>query len=766
MNSLHPFGGRRLFVPEVIQSSAMDCGPASLKCLMEGFGIPVSYGRLREACQTDVDGTSIDTLEEVAIQLGLQAEQIMIPADHLFVLEANALPAIVVTRLPNGNTHFVVIWRAWGHWIQVMDPATGRRWQTRKNVLDELYIHAMPVPAAAWREWAGTDEFLLPLRGRLQQLGLTKRDMADLIEDALATDGWQAIATLDAATRMLSVIVDAVGLHQKRTITSLLTELYEQGKGGSAGLDGPIPPSYWSVQSIATSPDDEPMLRLRGAVLVRAVAIQPVTKSAETETQALTEEVQALSPELMAALAETPVNPGLELARMLAADGLLAPLSLLVALLLAALGITLEALLFRGIIGLSGHLLRVEQRYILFGAILLLLIANLFVERLAVTSILRMGRRLEVRLRMAFLEKMPRLGDRYFQSRLMSDMAERSHSIHRLRVLPALGSGLVRAFFTLLFTTVGLLWLHPQGGLIILSAAASALALPLIAQPILAERDLRVRSHIGALSRFYLDSLLGLVPIRVHHAAQAVRREYENLLIEWVHAGWRFYRTVVATEGLQTFVGFGLTIWLLFDYTLIAYGRDGPPTATLLLVYWALNLPLIGQEIAQLARQYPAQRNITLRLFEPLTAPQGEDVVSEAEDTDAEDIVTSTTPRVNQLDQHEGISIQLNNVSVRAGGHEILSAINLQIAPNEHIAIVGASGAGKSSLVGLLLGWHRAAAGSIWIDGNALNAHELTKLRQTTAWVDPSVQLWNRSLLENLRYGDHDHRSTAIGNGH
>ena len=64
---------RRLLVPEVVQTSAMDCGPAVLKCLLEGFGIPVSYGRLREACQTDVDGTSIDVLEDVAGQLGLVA---------------------------------------------------------------------------------------------------------------------------------------------------------------------------------------------------------------------------------------------------------------------------------------------------------------------------------------------------------------------------------------------------------------------------------------------------------------------------------------------------------------------------------------------------------------------------------------------------------------------------------------------------------------------------------------------------------------------
>src|ERR1700747_663812 len=84
---------RQFFAPEVVQTSAMDCGPAALKCLLEGFGIPVSYGRLREACQTDVDGTSIDTMEEAAVQLGLDAEQIMAPADFVLLPEASLLPA-------------------------------------------------------------------------------------------------------------------------------------------------------------------------------------------------------------------------------------------------------------------------------------------------------------------------------------------------------------------------------------------------------------------------------------------------------------------------------------------------------------------------------------------------------------------------------------------------------------------------------------------------------------------------------------------------
>src|SRR5205809_577138 len=145
----------RLLVPEVVQTSAMDCGPAALKCLLEGFGVSASYGRLREACQTDVDGTSIDMMEELARQLGLEAEQIMLPLDHLLLAESQALPAIVVVRQPNGLTHFLVVWSRHGPLVQVMDPATGRRWMAGARFLEDVYVHQFPIAATAWREWAG-----------------------------------------------------------------------------------------------------------------------------------------------------------------------------------------------------------------------------------------------------------------------------------------------------------------------------------------------------------------------------------------------------------------------------------------------------------------------------------------------------------------------------------------------------------------------------------------------------------------------------------
>src|SRR4029079_5631686 len=67
--------------------------------------------------------------------------------------------------------------------------------------------------------------------------------------------------------------------------------------------------------------------------------------------------------------------------------------------------------------------------------------------------------------------------------------------------------------------------------------------------------------------------------------------------------------------------------------------------------------------------------------------------------------------------------------------------------------IVGASGAGKSTLIALLLGFHRASAGTVLADGARLSTRATAELRRATAWIDPTVQLFNQSLFENLVYG-------------
>jgi ABC-type bacteriocin/lantibiotic exporter with double-glycine peptidase domain len=732
-------GRRRIFVPEVVQTSAMDCGPASLKCLAEGFGIPVSYGRLREACQTDVDGTSIDTMEEVAMQLGLEAEQVMAPADFVLLPEANLLPAIAVVLRASKITHFVVAWRGRGGLLQVMDPAIGRQWEPKAQFLSSLYIHTLPVPAKGWREWAESEKFTLPLRRKLDDLGISRKAAKRFIESALNVPGWRALARLEAGTRSMGSIVRSGGLRRGREAERVLERLLDQASQDPKEGRGVIPPNYWSAWS-APPEDGEERVFFKGAVLVHVKGRRSESAIAESGK---------LPPEVAAALEEKSGRPALELLRMLKADGLLAPATVVAALGLATLGVLVEAILFRSLLDMPREFGLSGQRLGVMTALLIFLTALMLLELPITAGILRTGRHLEARLRTTFLEKIPKLGDRYFHSRLTSDMAERSHSTHRIRLLPGLGGQFLRSVFELVVTVAGIIWLDRALAVPALVAASMAVALPLMVQPVLSERDLRVRNHTGALSRFYLDALLGLVPVRTHRAERALRREHESLLVEWAHASFSVQRLAVLVEALQGLTGFGLAAWLMLNHI----SRAGETGGALLLVYWALNLPGLGEEIAQVARQYPSYRNVTLRLLEPIGALEDKTAAAES----ADDVSpVSVENGFDSADRYQslGVAIELANVNVLAAGHSILEEINLKIEPGDHVAIVGPSGAGKSSLLGLLLGWYRPVAGSVLVDGTVLEGAHLDQLRKHTAWIDPAVQLWNRSLFFNLCYGN------------
>jgi ATP-binding cassette subfamily B protein len=760
-----PADSKKFFAPEVIQTSEMDCGPAALKAILDGFGIPVNYGRLREACQTDVDGTSIDTLEDLAVQLGLEAEQVMLPVDYLLLPEAQALPAIVVVVLPNGMTHFLVVWGRIGNFLQVMDPATGRRWPGWKKFLNEVYIHNFPVSAQAWREWAGTEGLLAPLRRRLLNLDIDQSMINWLVEEAVQDPGWRALATLDAAARMVDAIVRSGGLEPGKEAGRVLERFFSLNLSRSKppaieytdGLpiaSGPIIPEvYWSVSPIeAGEESSEPeRLMLRGAVLIRILGRRFLESGEEVPTDEMKSLRAALPPDLQMALEEPAYHPEREVWNSLRQDGLLTPAILTLAIALATVSVIIEALLFQGVIKIGSLLTSVWQRMAAFGILLAFVIVPLLLEYPISSTVLRMGRRLEARLRIALLEKIPRLGDRYFHSRLTSDMTQRAHDLRSLRNLPSLGFSLLRTAFQLILTTIGVIWLDPINAPLAILGTIFFFGLTFLTRPILEEQDLRLRTQTGALSRFYLDALLGLVPAKTHGAERSMRRQHEVQLLDWIHSGREYYNLTNYVRSIGALLYSGFAILIVMNYI----SRGGQPGEILLLFYWTLSLPTLGQSLAFLIQQYPMQRNRVLRLLEPLSAPDEETAWALADENRP---VLQKSP-----DSLQPAGIQMEAVHLRIGGHTILEEIDLEIQPGEHVAVVGPSGAGKSSLVGLMLGWHRPVSGQIRIDGTILDGKGLQTLRQETAWVDPAVRLWNRSMYENLRYGSENAEVSALG---
>jgi ABC-type multidrug transport system fused ATPase/permease subunit len=100
-------------------------------------------------------------------------------------------------------------------------------------------------------------------------------------------------------------------------------------------------------------------------------------------------------------------------------------------------------------------------------------------------------------------------------------------------------------------------------------------------------------------------------------------------------------------------------------------------------------------------------------------------------------------------------AIEFKNVSFSYDGREpVLQDVSCLIRPGEHVAIVGPSGVGKTTLVSLILRFYKPTQGEIWFDGRPASEYELRSLRQRIGYVSQSTLLLSGTISDNLRYGN------------
>lgn len=111
-------------------------------------------------------------------------------------------------------------------------------------------------------------------------------------------------------------------------------------------------------------------------------------------------------------------------------------------------------------------------------------------------------------------------------------------------------------------------------------------------------------------------------------------------------------------------------------------------------------------------------------------------------------------PDAVSLEHAEG-DIRFEEVSFRyeENQEEVLSHVNLEVKPGEYVALVGSSGAGKTTLCSLIPRFYDVCGGTIYLDGRDIRKIKLKDLRRQIGIVQQDVYLFAGTIMENIRYG-------------
>jgi ATP-binding cassette subfamily B protein len=95
----------------------------------------------------------------------------------------------------------------------------------------------------------------------------------------------------------------------------------------------------------------------------------------------------------------------------------------------------------------------------------------------------------------------------------------------------------------------------------------------------------------------------------------------------------------------------------------------------------------------------------------------------------------------------EDVSFSFNNT------RQVLNKINLKINPGEKVAIIGPSGAGKTTIIRLMLRFYDLTSGKIMVDEQDIHCATLESLRENISLVPQDPLLFHRTIMENIKYG-------------
>ncbi|MFC5405462.1 ABC transporter ATP-binding protein [Cohnella soli] len=235
-----------------------------------------------------------------------------------------------------------------------------------------------------------------------------------------------------------------------------------------------------------------------------------------------------------------------------------------------------------------------------------------------------------------------------------------------------------------------------------------------------------------------VSEMVGMMPVtRAHGLEQTEIEKIDGTLKKLSAKGYRL-DIVEAYFGSAAWVTFQLFQVLCLGFTIVLAYKGKIPVGDVVLYqsFFSMILNSVSQLInvyPNIAKGFESIYSVTeILLSKDLEAYQGKRRLKAAD---------------GQF-KFEGVDFGYPNSE-----RHVLSNFNLEVKAGESIALVGASGAGKSTVLNLVIGFNRPISGRVLVDGMPMDELDMTAYRKHLAVVHQSTVLFSGSIRENITYG-------------
>lgn len=280
-----------------------------------------------------------------------------------------------------------------------------------------------------------------------------------------------------------------------------------------------------------------------------------------------------------------------------------------------------------------------------------------------------------------------------------------------------------------------LLWLHPALTLISMVVMPACMA-PVLIYSRKARRSAReLQTQSAELGNVMVESFSGYRVVKAYNLEEAVTERFRVISRGFISHYMRIVRSLQIPGPLLEFVG-GVGVALVLAYLFVQTGNrpTGAGFLTVVLSIFAMYRPL--KNLTRLYNTLEQARASSERVFELLATVNS--------------VPEPTHPKPLRA---AGAAIHFENVEFAYGEKPVLRGINLEIKPGQLVALVGPSGAGKTTMSNLLLRFYDPQRGRLRIGGVDIRDVSVLDLRNQIALVTQEIILFNESLSQNISLG-------------